>query len=124
MLAHAGAARLAYNWALARVRAVLDQRAAERSYGVPDDLLTPAIGWSLPALRRAWNAAKDVVAPWWRQVSKEAFNTGRPASALVGGWGFRGSSPAAGLCRRCGLPPARSESRRTVSMWCCRGWGG
>ncbi|MFD0820371.1 helix-turn-helix domain-containing protein [Micromonospora zhanjiangensis] len=31
MFTHAGAARLAYNWALARVRAVLDQRAAERS---------------------------------------------------------------------------------------------
>src|SRR5262245_8819967 len=76
LLVHAGAARKAHNWALARVKAVLDQRAAERSYGIPDDLLTPAQGWSLPALRKAWNAAKPEVAPWWRQVSKEAFNTG------------------------------------------------
>ena len=34
VLAHAGAARVAYNWALARVKAVMDQRAAERTYGV------------------------------------------------------------------------------------------
>ncbi|MFB6398710.1 helix-turn-helix domain-containing protein, partial [Polymorphospora sp. 2-325] len=35
--AHAGAARVARNWALARVKAVMDQRAAERTYGVPDE---------------------------------------------------------------------------------------
>src|SRR5262245_16784668 len=68
LLAHAGAARMAHNWALARVKAVLDQRAAERSYGLADDLLTPSQGWSLPALRKVWNAAKPEVAPWWRQV--------------------------------------------------------
>ncbi|MDF5757712.1 RNA-guided endonuclease TnpB family protein [Spongiactinospora sp. TRM90649] len=32
VLAHAGAARVAHNWALARVMAVMDQRAAERTY--------------------------------------------------------------------------------------------
>jgi putative transposase len=31
---HASAARFAYNWALAAVRANIDQRAAERSYGL------------------------------------------------------------------------------------------
>lgn len=40
VLAHAGAARVAHNWALARVAAVMQQRAAERSCGVPDDQLT------------------------------------------------------------------------------------
>ena len=79
VLAHAGAARFAFNWALERVKAVMDQRAAERSYGVPDRQLTPALGWSLPALRKAWNAAKAEVAPWWPQYSKEAFNTGLDA---------------------------------------------
>jgi putative transposase len=73
---HAGAARFAFNWALARVKANLDQRAAERSYGLDGDDLTPALGWNLPALRRAWNAAKPEVAPWWGECSKEAFNTG------------------------------------------------
>lgn len=58
VLAHSGAARFAYDWALARVKAVMDQRAAERSYGLAGDLLTPALGWSLPALRKAWNTAK------------------------------------------------------------------
>lgn len=79
VLRHAGAARVAHNWALARVKAVMDQRAAECSYGVPDDGLTPSLSWSLPALRKAWNAVKVEVAPWWGEVSKEAFNTGLDA---------------------------------------------
>ncbi|MEU7869190.1 helix-turn-helix domain-containing protein [Dactylosporangium sp. NPDC049140] len=41
VLAHTGAARVAHNWALAKVKAVMEQRTAERSYGVPDELLTP-----------------------------------------------------------------------------------
>jgi putative transposase len=61
---------------LALVKAVMDQRAAERSYGIGEDLLTPTLGWSLPALRREWNARKQTVAPWWRENSKEAYNTG------------------------------------------------
>ncbi|MBQ0894345.1 helix-turn-helix domain-containing protein [Micromonospora sp. U56] len=81
VLAHAGAARVAHNWALARVKAVMDQRAAERSYGISDDDLIPAVSWSLPALRKAWNAAKSEVAPWWAECSKEAFNTGLDALA-------------------------------------------
>lgn len=73
---HCGAARFAYNWALAAVKANLDQRTAERSYGSTDADLAPPLGWNLPALRRAWNQAKDEVASWWRECSKEAFNTG------------------------------------------------
>ena len=52
VLAHAGAARFAFNWALERVKAVMAQRAAERSDGVAEEQLTPALGWSLPALRK------------------------------------------------------------------------
>jgi putative transposase len=37
LLRHAGAARVAYNWALARVKAVMDQRVAERTYGIAAD---------------------------------------------------------------------------------------
>src|SRR5215472_16878331 len=73
---HAGAARFARNHMLALVKANLEQRAAERSYGLAEDELTPALGWSLPALRRAWNRRKDVVAPWWAEHSKEAYNSG------------------------------------------------
>jgi putative transposase len=61
---HAGAARFAYNWALAAVRANLGQRAAEVTYDIAADERTPALGWSLPALRRVWNQAKGEVAPW------------------------------------------------------------
>ncbi|WP_226358908.1 hypothetical protein [Pseudonocardia sp. ICBG601] len=51
---------------------MLGQRAAERSYGIAEDELTPALGWSLPALRRVWNVRKHVRAPWWAENSKEA----------------------------------------------------
>ena len=44
---HAGAARVAFNWGLARVKAVMDQRAAEATYGIIGDDLSPALSWSL-----------------------------------------------------------------------------
>ncbi len=76
LASHAGAARFAHNHMLALVKAVMDQRAAERSYGVPEAELTPVLGWSLPALRKVWNQRKAACAPWWDQNSKEAYNTG------------------------------------------------
>ncbi|WP_234713598.1 IS607 family element RNA-guided endonuclease TnpB [Mycolicibacterium conceptionense] len=76
LASHAGAARFAHNHMLALVKAVMDQRAAERSYGIDETELTPALGWSLPALRKAWNQRKARCAPWWEQNSKEAYNTG------------------------------------------------
>lgn len=78
---HAGAARYAFNWALAAVKANIGQRVAEKSYEMSEPDLTPFLGWSLPALRRAWNQVKDQVAPWWPECSKEAFNTGLEAVA-------------------------------------------
>lgn len=78
---HAGAARFAYNHMLALVKATLDQRAAERTYGLAEDDLTPWLGWSLPAQRKVWNARKHEVAPWWGENSKEAYNTGLYALA-------------------------------------------
>ena len=42
---------------------------------MPDGLLTE-VPWSLPALRRWWNQVKDERAPWWRENSKEAYNSG------------------------------------------------
>ena len=67
---------MAFNWGLARVKAVMDQRAAETTYGIAGDDLTPAISGSLYGLRKDWNAAKDTAAPWWPECSKEAFNPG------------------------------------------------
>ncbi|WP_342314647.1 IS607 family element transposase accessory protein TnpB (plasmid) [Mycobacterium avium subsp. hominissuis] len=76
LASHAGAARFAHNHMLALVKAVVDQRAAERSYGIPENQLTPALRWSLPALRKTWNQRKVDCAPWWAENSKEAYNTG------------------------------------------------
>ncbi|HZE31381.1 MAG TPA: helix-turn-helix domain-containing protein, partial [Actinoallomurus sp.] len=72
LLRHAGAARVAYNWGLARIKANLDQRAAERSYGIAETDLTAPLSWSLYAMRKDWNQAKATVAPWWTECSKEA----------------------------------------------------
>jgi hypothetical protein len=54
---NAGAARAAFNWGLARVRANLGQREAEKSYGIAEDDLTPPLSWSLYSLRRDWGVA-------------------------------------------------------------------
>lgn len=115
VLAHAGAARVAHNWALAKVKAVMDQRTAERSYGVPDDLLTPSLSWSLAGLRKAWNQAKVDVAPWWGEVSKEAFNTGLDALACgLKNWADFRTGKRAG--RPVGFPRFKSRRRTTPSV--------
>jgi IS605 OrfB family transposase len=73
---HAGASRKAFNWALGLVKAQLDQRDAERSYGIAADGLTPFVSWTLPSLRKRWNEVKADVAPWWSDNSKEAYSSG------------------------------------------------
>jgi putative transposase len=110
---HCGAARFAFNWGLARVKAVMDQRAAEASYGIAGQDLVPVISWTLPALRRAWNEAKDQVAPWWAENSKEAYNTGLDALArALGNWNQSRASQRKGP--KVGFPrwpaPCRGQS--------------
>ncbi|NKE60898.1 IS200/IS605 family element transposase accessory protein TnpB [Lentzea sp. PSKA42] len=73
---HCGGQRFAYNWGLARIKENLDQRAAEKTYEIPDDQLTPARSWSAYSLRKDWNQAKHTVAPWWSENSKEAYSSG------------------------------------------------
>ena len=36
----------------------------------------PALAWTLPTLRKAWNQAKTEVVPWWPNCSKEAYGSG------------------------------------------------
>ncbi len=118
VVAHAGGARFAYNWTLAAVKANLDQRAAERSYGLHEDQLTPALDWSLPAMRRRWNAAKRQVAPWWAELSKEAYNTGLDALArALKAW--RSSQIGERAGRRINFPQFKSRHRTTpvVRFW-------
>ena len=128
LASHAGAARFAHNHMLALLKSVMDQRAAERSYGIDEQELTPALGWSLPAVRKVWNQRKTTCAPWWAENSKEAYNTGlhaltrgldawsksRAGQRAGGRSGFPASRPH-GLGARYASPPARSAWRPTVT---------
>jgi putative transposase len=74
---HAGLSRVVENFCLELVKASLEQREAEQSYGVPTNDLTP-VPWSAPALERAWRAAHPRRFPWFGEdglssrVPKEA----------------------------------------------------
>ena len=106
---HCGAQRFAYNWGLALVRANLDQRAAEHSYGIAEDQLTPPVSFSAYSLRRAWNQAKGVRAPWWAHNSKEAYSAGLANLATaLSNWSSSKSGRRAG--RRVAFP--RFKGRR------------
>ncbi|MGH3378016.1 MAG: IS607 family element RNA-guided endonuclease TnpB [Actinoallomurus sp.] len=115
LLRHAGAARVAYNWGLARIKANLSQRKAERSYGIADADLTPVLGWSLYAMRKDWNQAKEHVAPWWAECSKEAYSTGLDQLARgLKNWSESRSGKRKG--RRVGFPRFKSRRRHTPSV--------
>ena len=112
---HAGAARVAFNWGLARVKAVMDQRAAEATYGIIGDDLSPALSWSLYSLRKDWNAAKDTAAPWWAECSKEAFNTGLDQLArALKNWGDSRKGQRKG--KRAGFPRFKSRRKARPSI--------
>jgi len=112
---HAGAARAAFNWGLARVKANLGQREAEKSYGIAEDDLTPPLSWSLYSLRKDWNAAKDKVAPWWGECSKEAFNTGLDQLArALKNWGDSRSGKRKG--KASGFPRFKSKRKARLSV--------
>ncbi|MFE6919554.1 IS607 family element RNA-guided endonuclease TnpB [Nocardia sp. NPDC057663] len=114
LVSHSGAARFAHNHMLALVKAVMDQRAAERSYGIGVDELTPSLGWSLPALRKTWNIRKRAIAPWWGENSKEAYNTGLDALARgLDNWSKSRTGERAGTSM--GFPRFKTvRSRRSV----------
>lgn len=115
LMAHAGAARVAYNWGLAVVQANLAQRAAEKSYGLAGDDLTPSVSWSMYSLRKAWNAAKDEVAPWWAECSKEAYASGLERLA-AGLQNWQDSKKGTRRGPRMGFPRFKSKRRTTPSI--------
>jgi putative transposase len=99
---HFGARRFAYNWALAQVKANLDERAA--------DPTVPLLAWNLPMLRRAWNQAKQEVAPWWRECSKEAYASGiADLVAALHSWSDSKHGHRAG--QRVGFPRFKARRR-------------
>lgn len=115
LAAHRGAARFAFNWGLALVKAVMDQREAEKSYGIAPEDLTPALQWTLPALRKVWNQAKGEVAPWWAECSKESCSSGLDALArALTNWTASRYGRRKG--RAVGFP--RFKSKRRASRSC------
>jgi transposase len=112
---HCGAGRVAFNWGLAHVKAVIGQREAEATYGIRHEGLTPLVSWSLYSLRKDWNAAKGDVAPWWGQCSKDAFNTGLDNLARsLKNWGDSRSGKRKGA--PVGFPRFRSKHCSRLSV--------
>jgi hypothetical protein len=86
LFAHAGAARFAFNHHLARIKANLDQREAEKSYGMTGDELTASLSWSKFSFINEFNAWKNgqldtspingdgtLGLPWRGEVSQDVF---------------------------------------------------
>jgi len=127
LLAHAGAARLAYNHHLRRVKANLDQRAAERSYGLADADLTPSLSWSKVSFINEMNAWKDGRAPdarvsvddagnevrglpWRDEVSADVFECASVSAAqALANWSKSRTGERAG--RPAGFPRFKSRHK-------------
>lgn len=68
LASNAGAARYVFNLGLMHIKSQLNGNTSCDGQGKAD--------WSMPALRRWWNAWKQEIAPWWRENSKEAYTSG------------------------------------------------
>ncbi len=101
LASHCGAARFVFNWALALVKERLEARKQDDKVEVP---------WSLPALRREWNRAKQAVAPWWAENSKEAYSSGLDALARAL-HNFSASKKGRRSGRKMGFPRWRRRGR-------------
>ncbi|MGH9116468.1 MAG: IS607 family element RNA-guided endonuclease TnpB [Acidimicrobiales bacterium] len=113
LASHVGAARKAFNSMLGEVKATLTARQWEQR--LLGGCLTEPQGWSLPALRRTWNRRKGEWAPWWPEVSKEAFNTGLDSLArALKNWSESRSGRRAGP--RMGFPRFRKHGRGPQSV--------
>jgi putative transposase len=99
---HFGARRKAFNWGLARVKADLDAGRADPGH--------ESVDWDLKSLRWAWNRAKDTVAPWWAENSKECYSSGLAdlAQALAN---WKASKNGTRKGRRVGFPHFKSARR-------------
>ena len=104
LLSHAGAARFAYNAALAHVKEALD--AGEK----PE--------WSFYSLRKWWHANKDSLAvsddgvTWWQENSTEAYSYGVESLAKgLSNWAKSRKGTRKG--RKVGFPKFKSKVRET-----------
>ncbi|MFZ5846881.1 MAG: IS607 family element RNA-guided endonuclease TnpB [Actinomycetota bacterium] len=132
LLAHAGASRLTFNHHLERVKANLEQRAAERSYGIPEADLTPALSWSKVSFINEMNAWKDGRAadarvevlddgtvvrglPWRAEVSTDVFETASVhAAQALKNWSDSKKGTRAG--KAAGFPRFKSRHRTTPAF--------
>ncbi|MBK3580464.1 transposase [Streptomyces sp. MBT65] len=115
---HCGAARAVYNWAVGWVTASWWQRKAEETYGIPEAGLTEWRPWSLPSLRKAFNAAKHTdprFADWWEENSKEAYATGL-ANASAAFDNYAKSKRGKRRGRKMGAP--RFKAKRKARLAC------
>jgi putative transposase len=77
---HCGAQRFAFNFGVELAGKIRAQRAAEYSYGLRGAQLTPLSAYDL---RKAWNRAKQEIAPWWAENSKESYSSGLANAAAA-----------------------------------------
>jgi putative transposase len=115
---HAGARNFAFNTMLAAVKANRDQRAAQKTFGLAGEDLTPCLGWSMRSLRNEWNRIKHAVAvredgtPWWDENSKEAYASGCQSLAnALDNWSQSRQGRRKGP--RVGFPRFKSRRRST-----------
>ena len=123
LLSHAGAARLAFNHHVRRVRANLGQRRAELSYGVPADQLTPPLSWSKVSFineLNAWKTGRSSDSPvsadgsrglaWRSEVSCDVFECAsvNAAQALAN---FSNSLTGVRKGKKAGFPRFKSRRR-------------
>ncbi len=115
LVSYCGARRFAYNWVLGLVSENLRVRREEGASGVPEGRLTPAVSWSAASLGVCWNAAKDEVAPWWREVSMHAFRSGIvDAAAALKNWSESRSGKRKGAV--VGFPRFKKKDRVVPSV--------
>ncbi len=115
LFSHVGGSRFAYNHMLAWVKSTLDQRAAEVTYGMDAFELTPFVNTSHYALRKEWNQRKNIVAPWWKQNSKETYSdaTQRLSVAMKN---FFDSRTGKRKGRACGFPQFKKRDGSSASV--------
>lgn len=108
LVAHAGAARFAYNCLLAHVKADMD------AHNKPE--------WSMYGLRKWWNANKHALAvnadtslPWWQEYSKEVYSYA--AECLANGLrNWVQSRKGKRLGRRVGFPQFKHKNKARMAF--------
>ena len=80
---YCGTARVAYNALLRRVKGTINQREAERSYGIAEDELTPALGWHKYSLEKTLREHREEWFPWHETIPSLVFD--RQAHQLAAG---------------------------------------